>query len=47
MNDIINITILQYMDKGIICFETGEFEKYRTTNQFAAQPLLEFMKQQN
>ncbi len=34
------------MDKGIICFETGEFEKYRTTNQFAAQPLLEFMKQQ-
>ena len=34
------------MEKGIICFETGEFAKYRTDNQFAALPLLEFMKQQ-
>ena len=33
------------MEKGIICFETGEFAKYRTENQFAALPLLEFMKQ--
>lgn len=34
------------MEKGIICFETGEFAKYRTENQFAALPLLEFMKRQ-
>ena len=34
------------MEKGIICFETGEFAKYRTDNQFAALPLLEFMKKQ-
>lgn len=33
------------MEKGIICFETGEFAKYSTENQFAALPLLEFMKQ--
>lgn len=33
------------MEKGIICFETGEFAKYSTKNQFAALPLLEFMKQ--
>lgn len=33
------------MGKGIICFETGEFAKYSTKNQFAALPLLEFMKQ--
>ncbi|MBD5234661.1 MAG: hypothetical protein HDS65_10895 [Bacteroidales bacterium] len=33
------------MRKGIICLETGEFEKYRTEDQFKAQPLLEFMKQ--
>lgn len=32
------------MEKGIICFETGEFEKYRTENQWEALPLLEFMK---
>ena len=33
------------MEKGIICFETGEFAKYSTENQFTALPLLEFMKQ--
>ena len=33
------------MEKGIICFETGEFAKFRTDNQFTALPLLEFMKQ--
>ncbi len=33
------------MEKGIICFETGEFAKYSTENRFAALPLLEFMKQ--
>lgn len=32
------------MEKGIICFETGEFAKYSTENQFVALPLLEFMK---
>ena len=34
------------MEKGLICIQTGEFAKYRTDNQFAALPLLEFMKQQ-
>lgn len=38
--------IFLLMEKGIICFETGEFKQYRTENQFAALPLLEFMKQQ-
>lgn len=33
------------MEKGIICFETCEFAKYSTENQFVALPLLEFMKQ--
>lgn len=33
-------------ERGIICFETGEFAKYNTADQFKAQPLLEFMKQQ-
>lgn len=33
------------MEKGIICFETGEFAKNSTENQFVALPLLEFMKQ--
>lgn len=33
------------MEKGIICFETGEFAKNSTDSQFYALPLLEFMKQ--
>jgi hypothetical protein len=32
------------MEKGIICFETGEFAKYRTENQFYALPLLQFLE---
>lgn len=33
------------MLKGIFCFDTGEFKRYRTENQFPTHPLLEFMKQ--
>ncbi len=32
------------MKKGIICFETGEFESYRTEYPFHALPLLQFLK---
>lgn len=32
------------MEKGIICFETGEFAKYRTEDQFYALPLLHFLE---
>lgn len=32
------------MERGIICFETGEFERYRTENQFSALPLLQFLE---
>lgn len=32
------------MKKGIICFETGEFAKHRTSDQFDALPLLQFMQ---
>lgn len=31
------------MEKGIICFETGQFNR-RTENEFYALPLLEFLK---
>lgn len=37
-----NIEVI--MENGIICFETGDFKKYNTTNEFYALPLLEFMK---
>ena len=33
------------MEKGIICFETGEFAKYSTGNQFVALPLLAYFHQ--
>lgn len=32
------------MVKGIICFETGEFAPYLTSDAFNAQPLLQFME---
>lgn len=33
------------MNKGIICFETGEFEAWNTKDMFHALPLLQFLKE--
>ena len=32
------------MERGIICFETGEFAQRRTENEFYALPLLQFLE---